>query len=260
MDQNRTDPCAVYLQEALVKVATEREGELISAIEPIVWVNWETGRAGKFIGEVNAERCEEYVNRIADIYVEWHNRVCRLRIEKEAGEWKDLFTQLQKWAYAFLRKKNFPAYGRQRRQHAVDCATEAAGRLLGARFPYDVDFHCWVYVLLQKTCLNHMRRHIQPTSVPPHKQVEFEDSASFQGHAEKTDEIQRVERIQDLEQEVRKLSPDRRKFIRLFYFEARTFEEISRMMNCSINSLYKLHYDALKALGKKSGKNRQNNE
>jgi DNA-directed RNA polymerase specialized sigma24 family protein len=260
MEHNRTDPCAICFQQALDKVATERGAELISAIEPIVWTNWDTGRASKFIGEVNDERCAEYVNRIADNYLKWHDQVRRLRIEKEAAAWQPLFVQMQKWAHGYLRRKKFPAYGNGRSSHALDCATEAAGRFLTARYPYDVDFHCWVYVLLQNTCLSYMRDQINTTSVPPHKQVELVESTQLHGARAEADEMHFVDTCQDLKRKIKMLSPDRQQFIHLFYYEAKTYAEISVIMDRPINALYKLHHDALKALGKKSGRNGDNNE
>jgi RNA polymerase sigma-70 factor, ECF subfamily len=260
MEHDRTDPCAVCLAQAVEKAAQEKEPELIKEIEPIVWQNWDSGRASKFIDEVNVERCEEYVKRIADTYLKWHNRVYRLRVEKDPAEWQDFFTQLQRWAYSFLRKKSFPAYGEGRKRHAVDCATEAAARVLSARFPYDVDFSCWAYVLLQNTCLSHMRRHIQTTSVPYHREVEFGDSTEHQASEEENDEIQQFDRAQDLEQRIKKLSSEKQRFVQLFYFEEKGYQEIAAIMGCSINALYKVHYDALKGLGRKPGKSRNSNE
>jgi RNA polymerase sigma factor (sigma-70 family) len=260
MERNHSDLFTDCLAPVLNKVEKERGLELARTIEPIVRTNWDTGRASKFIDEVNGDQCEEYVNRVADNYLQWHEQVRRLRIEKEAGAWQGLYVQMQKWAYSYLRKKNFPACGNDRGRHALDCATEAATRFLAARYPYDVDFNCWVYVLLQKTCLNHMRRHINPTSVPVGKQVELDESTGRQGTREDEDEMQVVDTSQDLEQKVNQLSPDRQQFIRLFYYEAKSYGEIARIMDRNINSLYKLHHDALTALGKKSGRSGDNNE
>jgi RNA polymerase sigma factor (sigma-70 family) len=260
IERSRTDPLASFLEQALDKVAKERGVELAATIEAIVWANWNTGRAHKFVGVASLEGCEEYVNRIADNYLEYHNQVRQLTVDKDPAAWKPFFEQLQKWAYNYLRQRSFPGEVNERSQHAVDCAVEAAGRLLAVRYPYDAIFGCWAYILLQKTCLKHMARHINPTSVPASQEVELDETAVLHSGGGQADEMQMIDMRHDILLKIAELSPDRKEFIQCYYFEGKTFTEIGALMKRSTNSLYKLHHDALAALGKKSGRIGDNNE
>lgn len=251
------------LERVLEEMDAER-GEAAEAIRPILADNAESGRVQRFLDEEpDPSAIVAYVARVARYHQQCHEHVHQLQVEKSPEAWEALYVLLQKWAYAFLRRRGFPAHG-DRYEHAVTCAGAAAATILATRFPFDVHFERWAYVLLQNICRRHIDKHWNSRDALDNAPVdlnEWDDWVHNIAHPDAGEDVDRIELRHDLLQAIAELaSEDRKEFILLYYFRQRTFAEIARTMGRSTNALYKLHFDALAELRKIWQQKQDNNE
>ena len=236
-------------------------GDTPEAIEHILRANIKEGRAQSFLEKEHTPA--QYVERVLRYYQEWHEHVYQLQVVKASARWEPFYVLLQKWAYAFLRRRGFPAYG-DRYEHAVACAGEAAATILSTRFPFDVHFERWAYVILQNICYRHIGRHWNSPDVLHRNPValdDFDDWVHNLVPPDTRDDMSLAGLRHDLLQALEALGSDARKeFLLHYYFHHRDFAEISVIMNRTKNALYKLHFDALAELRKIWHEKQDNNE
>lgn len=248
------------LEKLLQQMDGER-GEIAEAIRPILIANVKSERVQSFLEKEHTPA--QYLQRVLRYYREWYDHVYRVQVVKSPEVWEPLYVLLQKWAYAFLRRRGFPAHG-DRYEHALACAGEAASTILATRFPFDVHFERWAYVILQNICRRHIDRHWNSADVLHHNPValdKFDDWIHNLAPSAARDDIGLATLRHDLLQALQALnSDDRREFLLRYYFQQRTFDEIAVTMDRSKNALYKLHFDALAELRKIWQEKQDNNE
>lgn len=238
------------LEHSLGKLEAAEGPAVSRAIREIVSKNRESCRLHKFLED--GETADDYVQRVLEHYREWHDYVHQLKVARDQEPWERfLRDKLQPWAYNTLCKKGFPQQG-NRRHHAKDCATDAAMAILRSRFPFDVHFERWAHVLTQYVCLQYIDRHWRPAAVFQDQMVsldEYDGWLQNLAHPSAEDETEKLSLHHDLQQAVDQLSTEtRREFIRLYYFQQYSFDEITDEINKNKNALYKLHFDALENL------------
>ncbi len=233
-----------------VKIELERlkreEPELAEVIGSIVLLNLAEGRIEKFLESGTTETVAEYVQRVVHFYHESHETLQQLEAEEPAA-WADFLQKLGKWAFAFLRRKGVPEHV-GRIQIADDCAHEAGARLANIRFPYDTPYDSWACRVTHNVCLNYIRKHTEKlkyADVDLSEMTEWLEALSNPADTERSDK--RLDLLDAIEQ---LNSGDRKKFILLYYFEGKDFDEIAEVLDRTKNALYKLHFDALENLRK----------
>lgn len=236
------------LEEALVYIARQRGSAFANTIRPVLYTNLEKGRLYHFIdGSEQDNSVLAYVCRVADNYEANHAYIVAVQQERNGVLWDGLYVQLQRWAYAYLKRMNFPANctPKERQQHAQICATEAAINLLTAHFPYDTEFGRWAYVLLQNISRQHIDREWKILSK---KEVEVDAWANwFNNIIDPDGEVDQelLTLRHDLDHAIAQLSSEaRRQFIQMYYFEHLPFSEIATRLDRKEDTLYKLHHDA----------------
>lgn len=260
-----TKPLQQTVERALHLLVEQRGAELVQAVAPIIFTNLDKGRMQTFLERQNCTPAD-YLQRVADHYEQWHDYVHTVQVERSSDAWQPLYEQLQQWAFWLLPRIGYPAYANREEQleQAQACAAEAAIVLLNAYFPYDVDFEPWAYVLLQNVSRKEMNRRIKPRLDAQKHEVEldaWDDWLHNLTDPDGEDEQRLAELRVDLLQLVTQLSSEvRQQFILLHYFEEQPFEQIAPQMDRNLNSLYKLHSDALENLRKIWRENRDKYE
>lgn len=260
-----TETLRQTVEQALNLLAEQRGKALATAVSPIIFTNLDKGRLQNFLERQGCSPAD-YVWRVADHYERWHDYIHAVQHEKRADVWQPLYEQLQQWAFYYLPRIGYPAYASRddRVQQAQACAAEAAIVLLDAFFPYDINFEPWACVLLQNVSRKQMNRYIKPQLEAQKQEVELDAWDDWLHNlADPESEVaqQLVELRTDLLQWVVQLSSEaRQQFILLHYFEEQPFEQVATQMDRNLNSLYKLHSDALENLRKIWRENRDKYE
>lgn len=226
----------------------EVEPEIGPDVSRILIDNWADGRIEKFFNSKTEDSVYDYACRVVKYYKKCHPFV--LKIERgHPAAWDMLLEKMSKWAFWFFRKKGLPDY-LDFVQISNDCANDAGARLINIRFPYDVHFESWACRVVQNVCLNHIRQFADKL-----------DYADYDSDLSEIDErlhelgvqsgAESVDKRMDLIAAIDQLSSeDRKLFILLYYFEGKSFREISVILDRTMNALYKLHFDALENLRK----------
>lgn len=252
---------AEAIQRAIQIIGIEKGDHWVRAITPVVLTNLDSGRVHYFLDKQSHHRPFDYVRCVAEKYGQWHDYLFQLQEERCAELWYPLYKKLQRWAYHYLNRKNFPHNGRDRFRHAVDCATEAATRLLHARFPYDIDFDPWLSVLLQNVIRKHIDREYKEMAKNP---LSLDDGEEWQNILPALTSAPNTDKFAlrfDLLAAVDQLASEARKeIILLHYFEGYSLPQIASKLDKSDNAVYKLHFDALSNLRKIWGDLRDKNE
>lgn len=242
---------AEALHQTIQIVAAQRGENLARNITPIILANLDRGRVQNFLD--NGENCQpdEYVWRVVTFYEKWQPYLHQIQEERQPDLWLSLYDRLKRWAYKHLSNKNFPPLSSERWQLAEDCATTAAVRLLNARFPYDVDFDPWAYILLQNVTLKHLHQQYEETADNLHQVDDWEEWEGVMPQLSLPDPGADFEMRHTLLTAIDLLASDARKQIIIWrYFEGMSFQEIATALNRSYTAVHKLHFDALNNLRK----------
>lgn len=230
--------------------AFEEEDPLLGpAVARIVRANVSSGRMATIAANDAAFTLAGYVERVARCYQEWHEKVRLLQLGDEAA-WLPLYEMMQKWAYRWLERRHFlPGRGTELYEHAITCASDAALVLLEKPFPYDVHYERWAHKILTFVCLRHLAREIRAAQGANRENL-VELDAWEDWLPDIADPGRGVSDLvgdkQTLLQAIDHLASDARKqFIMLYYFEEKSYAEIAAIMGRKVNTLYKLHFDAL---------------
>ena len=245
------------LKDALEEWAAGRDAAEVEAVTRIVWVNWERERVCNFLdgGKVDGPRA--YVERVAERYEQWSDYVRALQEEKEREAWEEALEKFQRWSYHLLGRLDFPSNAVRYRE-SVDLATDAAVEVMGAHFPYDVDFDPWAYVLVRNIFYRHMRDRLNGSRVPEEQLVNLEawdgwlrnladegaEARIYEGEEKAARERERERLVAAVDE----LPPSEKEFILLYYFEGLSFGEIAERTGKSANALYQYHFRGLKRL------------
>ena len=234
------------IEMALESIRKERGEGLASAIAPILEINRDRGRIRRFLDSGTVASVHEYVVRVAACYAELQFYIQNLQVKRDEDEWRALLQTMTRLANGYLCRKGMPA-SPATWEKAEICAQEVAQRVLTAHFPFDTAFMPWLSVIIRYTGAaafeeesKTMDRNITELDEP------VEDAGAETGR--------QIEHRLGLNREVLdvldKLAPARRAVIVLYYLEGKSFEEIARELDKSVNAIHQLHFHALGALRK----------
>lgn len=253
------DPIKIELEKSLALLSDEGRQMLVSRIRPILYINLEKGRITKFI-DGQPERVKEYVFRVAEHYEAQNVFMDKIKIERSTDVWEALFSDFQKWAFNYLKRKDFSGTLASE-ENATDCATEASILILKAHFPFDTDFNPWAHVIVQNACQKFIQTRYKKSSVPDENLENIEDLLEqLKDHHFHESGEQRELNV-ELRSALDSLPEARRKVITDLYFWGLSTAEISLKMGKSQGAIHSLHFNALHDLKKILNKNRDiNNE
>lgn len=235
--------------DAALRMVTEFKGaEVAHKIKPILSANLDRGRVQYYLAG-DPDRIHAYVRLVADTFTELAPYLHQLQSKQDPEVWVPLYERMQTWAYNFLLRKNFPA-GRDTRDLAVECATEAAIHLLHSHFPYDTAFDPWAHILVQNACRKFIHNSLKKSRVPQEKQIELKDDLMDSNSLAVEARLLMTELGAELESALGQLSEARRSLIRMLYFEGLEPQEVANRLGKSIGAVYSLHFNALHDLRK----------
>ena len=242
------DKLQAKLEKALGQLEEEEGKTAVTPIRPIILANLEQKRVENWLGTDNNRTPQAYVRLVLEMYARYHHYIRQIQVEKSDDVWRDLYAQLQQWAYNYLLRKNFRR-DQATAQLASDYATEAAITLLTARFPYDRNFIPWSRVLLLNICKREIRQARKASRLPDEKQIALDDELIYLHNA--------LFSIDNREQELRRALLDTieqlpqeswRQTLLLRYFDNLTPAEIACEMGKTPAAVYNLHFKAIMAL------------
>jgi RNA polymerase sigma factor (sigma-70 family) len=237
--------------ETHLPVLTARYGpETAGRVGDIIRVSIESGRAQRFLSSGTVPDLGTYVERVAQYYQAHRDYMAALRAG-DAESWQPLLGQLAGWAKRLLWHAAFNA---DRRQHALDCAHDAALVLANNRFPYDTAFAPYAYVVLRNVTQHYINRYLH----------DRQDVHYYFGQDERTDDW--LQNLPDpatvgqpehenrsllyarLHRAIGSLTPLQLEFVFLYYFDDKSYDEIAQIMGREVNTLYKLRHDVVEKL------------
>jgi RNA polymerase sigma factor (sigma-70 family) len=141
-----------------------------------------------------------------------------------------------------------------------EIAQETSLEIVHAHYPYDCEFDAWACKITHHTTSKYMKRHGSSTVL---YDVDLADVADwFQGSGEAAmpnPEDQYATR-QFLLNAIEQLSENQKIVIWQFYFEGAPLPKIAKVLDVSVNTIYKRHFDALTRLRKIIGENQYKDE
>lgn len=236
------------IELALERLAETRGAELARQIKPILLANLDRGRIHRFL-DGKSDQVQPYVWRVADGFSSLHVYLHKIQSGRDPEVWQPLYERMQTWAYNFFLRKNF-VVDDHTREIAIECATEAAIRLLNSHFPYDTEFDAWAHTLVQHTCRKFIHNSLKKSVVPQEKQVELEDDLADLSDLPLEIQMLMTELGTELESALVQLSEVRRSVIRMLYFDGMELEEIAQKLGKTTGAIYSLHFNALGDLRK----------
>lgn len=257
MEPTSVDTIDIELENALQLLIKREQQELAARIRPILYVNKDKGRITWFI-EGQMDRVRDYVFRVAEYYQAQNVYLEKIKIERATEVWEPLFAEMQKWAYSYLKRKDFSG-DLASQENAIDCATEAAILLLKAHFPYDTDFKPWAHVIVRNACQKFVQGYFKKTNYRKEEDlVNLEDLLEQLKDHSAQEKEQQKEVGAELRSALAELSEARQSVIEHLYFSDLSVGEISEKMGKSPGAIHSLHFNALNDLQKILNQNRDN--
>lgn len=254
MNPQPTDPIEMEIERALKQLSDQGRSDLVTRIRPILYTNRDKGRIARYM-DGNPNYIQEYVFRVAENYESQNIYLEKIKIERSTEVWEPLFTEMQKWAYYHLKRKDFNGT-LVSQENATDCATEAAILLLKAHFPYDTDFKPWAHVIVQNACQKFIQKHFKKSQPNEDDQVNLEDLLEHLKDHRSQEDWLHSEVGADLRNALTGLSEARQRVIEDMYFSGLTVGEISQKMGKSAGAIHSLHFNALSDLQRILSRNR----
>jgi RNA polymerase sigma factor (sigma-70 family) len=226
----------------------EEEPEIGATVGSILLENWSDGRIEKFFNSKTEDSVGDYADRVVKYYKKCHWAVYKVETG-DAEAWGYILDKLRRWAYSFIKKKSLPFHV-DLYQVATDCAHDAGARLMNIRFPFDVHYESWACRVVQNICYNYIRQHADKVEYVD-LDSDLSETVEWLRDMNLPDGLDRAEKRMDLMEAVSQLnSEDRRRFIILYYFQGKSFKQISQILDRTPNAIYKLHFDSLENLRK----------
>ena len=221
----------------------------INLINSILEANNENGRIDRY-SEGDDQKIVEYINKVVDIYNRLHTYINAIQVDRNDDDWAILFEKLTNWANRFFIRKGFAAY-QVINNSAFGLATEASMAILTARFPYDVEFDPWAYVILENCCLNYMRYNLKRSVIPAQNIINIDDAFS-ESFCDSSSEIEpfQIDLYTELYRAIDNLTPVRKEVIQSRYFKDMSPEMIADKLKKSTPAIYSLQFNALQDLRK----------
>lgn len=105
-------------------------------------------------------------------------------------------------------------------------------------------FSTWLYTITKNNIIDNKRKkHSQTFS-----EVDEENFDVIDQEMNTLDNITKENNLQKIQNEIEKLSPNYKKILLLHYDEELTFDEISKLLDISINTVKSWHYRAIQTL------------
>ena len=240
------------IEKILQLLETGGSSQTAANIRLIMHANLDRGRVENYIGN-DIHRVGEYVQRVVDQYARLNPYMMAVQSDRSDDVWLPLFKRLQCWAYNFLLRKNFVP-GLSTSIIADECATTSAINILGAYFPYDIDFEPWAHVIVINTCLRFFRDETKKSVIPSQNIFELDEKLASPEDISLGNQDERG----DLLKAMSGLSDARRQVIKLHYLDELSLPEVAKAMGKSIGAIHSLHFNALQDLRKILGENRNN--
>ena len=248
MDRTSNENIIAKIEESLSVLAVSYGDEIISQIKPILMHNLAHHRVEGF-SEGDLSRIDSYVQIVIEKYMSLHNYLFALQVQRDSLAWTQLSKKLNKFAYQFFMHKNFESSAHTY-QLAEECAIDAAGSILAAQFPYDIDFDRWARRIIQNHCLRFMRDETRKKEVPADKIVELNEETDYINNSDLVQPLLEKELIDSMDRAIEGLSESRQEIIRWRYFEELSPAEIAERTGKSLNAVYGLQFNALRELRK----------
>lgn len=242
------DEIKAEIEQALKILTEQNGGDWAIKVRPILYSNLDRGRVHTFV-ENDISRVPEYVQRVVENYKSLSGVLHQLQIERVNSVWEPLLKQMEKWSYWFLLKKGYDE-SIATLENARECASEAAGKLLGAHFPYDTDVDPWARVIVQNTCMKFMRKSFRDVPVAEESYDSLESalnklSASTALEGTHQNDLEGV-----LSDAVDQLPSPRREVIVMKYFEGQSPTEIATKLGKTVRAIHSLQFHAIRDLRK----------
>jgi RNA polymerase sigma factor (sigma-70 family) len=236
------------VEQAFQTFAAQCGPGLAAVIRPIVLANLKKGRVRYYLSRRTSDLPLDYLYCVAGYYEQLHDYLCQLQKEKQAELWLPLFEKLQRWANRYLLRKGFSGPQIRNLSLHIDCATEAAGRLLHATFPYDTAFDPWLAILLQRAVDRHLGQLFKQTHTDHDPVTSEKLDEWWKNLPDLTTAAQqeRVELLHDVLKAIDQLPSEAQKQVILLHdFRDVSYEQIAIQLKREINAVYKLHHDAI---------------
>lgn len=250
MDEVSNHDDLVACLEKALEQSKIKNSQLNQKIQTLLHRSVEYDRATRVLGEdPNDKACHEYVAQVAANYLECHEVVNRLE-RKDPEEWNLAVKKIYRWANGFM--KQWHIHGPLRKQAVEECVPNAVLAFLTSTYHYDTEFDAWFCVLVQNVCRKYIKEQRHPNQTAEAEALSY-DRFEFLLEVLADNEAIDSQRARELRaillEAVEKLSSEGRKEIIIrHYFEGYSFKEIAKIMDRSLNAVYKLHFDALKEL------------
>jgi len=252
--ESRLEDLWPEIETCLHLLAMDQGEQIATRIRPILATSLDRGRIHGFT-EGKTDRVHDYVWRVAVQYELLHNFIHKLQVERSTDIWTPLFEKLQRWASRFLVKRSYNTDWATP-DHIAECAVDASETILGAFFPFDVDFDPWAHVIVIHACQKFIRRNQQKSAILAESMLSLDDLLENFKHSNYQDEESHGELEGKISEAIAQLAEPRREVIRLIYFENLSASDVAQKMKKSIGAIYNLHFNALRDLQKILGINR----
>jgi len=240
------DDLRAVLNTALQELADTKDDNLGAALQSIIWTNFARGRIQSFLNGHETPTPRDYVWRVAETYERLHPYLLKLQEQRSSEAWAPLYKLMCKAANHYFLRYGF-LETKMTRELAEESASEAALRILTAHFPYDVEFHLWMYTVLRYVCSGKLKKSVKIVDQDISELEEILTDSSIPSERKIESELDSHE---DLFNALEKLPPARKQVIFMHYFEGRTFPEIAVAMGKTVNAVHQLHFYARRDLGK----------
>lgn len=235
------------LHQALNQLAVSCGENFTAEVASIVWKNKESGRVEWYLKNNKTSQPGDYVQRVAYYYTELYSYLYSLQIVKEEIAWAILYPKLFGWAKSIL-SKYCQGYNNLY-EITQDVTQKTFIAIVEATFPYDTDFNPWAYLVVRNIALGHT--HFDTIyKEPDANSLESIDFKLHQLGSSVEEQVIKENEIKALHEAITCLPYKQRQFIELYYLELKSYQEIAEITGSKNNTLYKLHFDALKTLGK----------
>ena len=241
---NLTPPMATATLPAHVSHPSPINPDLLLQIQPLLLANAQSGRMSRAMATGRYPTSGDYTQAVARYYRVWQPTVQRLVNERDEGLWTELFDQLQCVGRGYLQKAAL-YLSDSLEATATACAEDTAIAIMRRRYPFDCDFMAWTFATLRTVCRRSLYRLCNATDLLAHCQTQLDDNEAVADDAAAGDD-----RLDDLQSDLvwatpRLATANRRQFARLYYYEAKSYDQIAAEMGKSRSALYKLNSDTL---------------
>lgn len=238
---NLTPPMATATLPAHVSHPSPIDPDLLLQIQPLLLANAQSGRMSRAMATGRYPTSGDYTQAVARYYRVWQPTVQRLVNERDEGLWAELFDQLQCIGRGYLQKA-VPYLSDSLEATATACAEDTAIAIMRRRYPFDCDFMAWTFATLRTVCRRSLYQLCNATDLLAHCQTQLDDNDVVADAVDDGDDGP-----DDLLAWAtpRLATANRRQFARLYYYEAKSYDQIAAEMGKSLCALYKLNSDTL---------------